>query len=51
MHCMPKFTRAYFHHLFKANEMTGYTLASIHNLHFMVQFMAAYRNKILNDEI
>ncbi len=46
-----KYTRAYLHHLFKANELTGYTLASIHNLHFMVQLMANYRNKILRDEI
>ena len=46
-----KYTRAYLHHLFKANEMTGYTLASIHNLHFMVQLMADYRKKILNDEL
>ncbi len=45
------YTRAYLHHLFKAKEMTGYTLASIHNLHFMVQLMAQYREKILNDEI
>ncbi len=46
-----KYTRAYLHHLFKANELTGYTLASIHNLHYMVQLMANYRNKILNNEI
>jgi queuine tRNA-ribosyltransferase len=46
-----KYTRAYLHHLFKANEMTGYSLASIHNIHFMVQLMAGYRQKILNDEI
>lgn len=46
-----KYTRAYLHHLFKAKELTGYTLASIHNLHFMVQLMADYRKKILNDEI
>lgn len=46
-----KYTRAYLHHLFKANEMTGYTLASIHNLHYMVQLMAHYREKILNNEI
>lgn len=46
-----KFTRAYLHHLFKANELSGYTLASIHNLHFMVQLMASYRKQILNDEI
>lgn len=46
-----KYTRAYLHHLFKANEMTGYTLASIHNLHYMVQLMANYREKILNNEL
>lgn len=46
-----KFSLAYLHHLFKANEMTGYTLASIHNLHFMVQLMQSYREKILNDEL
>ena len=45
------YSRAYLHHLFKAKEMTGYTLASIHNLHFMVQLMADYREKILRDEI
>lgn len=45
------YTRAYLHHLFKAHEMTGYTLATIHNLHFMVQLMNSYRIKILNDEI
>lgn len=45
------FTRAYLHHLFKANELSAYTLATIHNLHFMVQLMADYRQKILNDEI
>lgn len=46
-----KYTRAYLHHLFKANELSGYTLASIHNLHFMVQLMTNYRQQILNDEI
>lgn len=46
-----KYTLAYLHHLFKANEMTGYTLASIHNLHFMVELMNAYRKKILENEL
>ncbi len=45
------YTVAYLHHLFKANEMTGYILATIHNLHFMVALMAQYRQRILNDEI
>lgn len=43
------YTLAYLHHLFKANEITGMTLATIHNLHFMVAFMKNYREKILND--
>lgn len=45
------FTRAYLHHLFKAAELSAYTLATIHNLHFMVQLMAEYRRKILDDEL
>ena len=45
------YTVAYLHHLLKAKEMTGYTLVSIHNLHYMVQLMAKYREKILNGEI
>lgn len=46
-----QFSLAYLHHLFKAREMTGMTLATIHNLHFMVDFMRSLRQKILNDEI
>ncbi len=45
------FTRAYIHHLFKAREMTAGILASVHNLHFMVQLMKEYREKIIRDEI
>jgi queuine tRNA-ribosyltransferase len=45
------YTLAYLCHLFKANELTAFTLATIHNLHFMVNLMADYRTKILNDEI
>jgi len=42
---------AYLHHLFKAKELTGLTLATIHNLHFMVQYMKGIREKILIDQI
>ncbi|HSX11964.1 MAG TPA: tRNA guanosine(34) transglycosylase Tgt [Rhabdochlamydiaceae bacterium] len=42
---------AYLHHLFKAKELSALTLATIHNLHFMVQQMASYRQMILNDEL
>jgi queuine tRNA-ribosyltransferase len=45
------YTTAYILHLFRANELTALALATIHNLHFMVQLMQDYRNKILNDEI
>jgi len=46
-----RYTRAYLHHLFKANEMTGLSLATMHNIHFMVQLMKQYRAKILNGEL
>jgi queuine tRNA-ribosyltransferase len=42
------YTLSYIHHLFKANEITGLILASIHNLHFMVKLMESYREQILN---
>lgn len=45
------FTLAYIHHLFKAKEITGLTLASLHNLYFMVKLMENFRQKILSDEI
>jgi queuine tRNA-ribosyltransferase len=32
--CSGGYTRAYLHHLFHANEITGAILASIHNVHF-----------------
>jgi queuine tRNA-ribosyltransferase len=46
-----QFSLSYLHHLFKAREMTCMTLATIHNLHFMVDFMQNVRKKISNDEI
>ncbi len=45
------YTTAYVCHLFKANELTAFTLATIHNIHFMVKLMEKYRQDILNDEI
>ncbi len=45
------YSLAYLHHLFKAGEMTGYTLATIHNLHFMVQLMKNYRKGIIEGAI
>lgn len=46
-----KFSSAYLHHLFKAREITALTLATIHNLHFMVQLMKEYRQRIFNDDL
>lgn len=46
-----RYTLAYLHHLFKAQEITGLALATVHNLHFMVQLMKSYRERILNGEI
>jgi queuine tRNA-ribosyltransferase len=44
-----KFTVAYLHHLFKARELTSMSLATAHNLYFMVQWMQKYRESILED--
>jgi len=43
------YTRAYLAHLFRANELLAYTLASIHNLHFFVNLVKNIRKSILND--
>ncbi len=45
------FSLAYLHHLFKARELSALTIASIHNLHFMVELMANYRQKIYLSKI
>jgi len=42
------FSRAYLHHLFRANEMLGPQLATYHNLWFMARFMEGIREKIKN---
>ena len=43
------FTRAYLAHLFRAKEMLGGTLATIHNLYFITHLVARMREAILND--
>jgi queuine tRNA-ribosyltransferase len=45
------FSLGYLHHLFKAKELTAYTLASVHNLHFMVELMRKYREAICDDRV
>jgi queuine tRNA-ribosyltransferase len=41
------YTKAYLAHLFRANEMLGPQLASIHNLHFIVNFTKQIRQQLL----
>lgn len=41
-------TRAYLSHLFRSNEMLAATLASIHNLHFILRLVEAIRESILD---
>ena len=42
-------TRAYLHHLFDTNELLGYRLATIHNLHFFLDLMQQMRDAIHED--
>ncbi|MGE3769485.1 MAG: tRNA guanosine(34) transglycosylase Tgt [Bdellovibrionales bacterium] len=42
-------SRAYLHHLFKADEMMGPVMLSFHNLHFYQTLMADMRNAIEQD--
>lgn len=44
------FTRAYLRHLFKAGEMLGMRLLSLHNLHFYLQLMRDIRSAIAAHE-
>jgi queuine tRNA-ribosyltransferase len=41
-----KFSRAYVSHLFRAGEILGMRLATLHNLHFMMRFMEQIRAAI-----
>ncbi|MBP6866246.1 MAG: tRNA guanosine(34) transglycosylase Tgt [Candidatus Pacebacteria bacterium] len=43
------YTRAYIAHLFHGKEMLAGTLASIHNLHFLVHLVADMRQAIVDD--
>lgn len=50
-HTCTYYSRAYLHHLFKAKELTGLYLASLHNLHFMIDYMKKMQKMILEDKI
>jgi len=45
------YSRAYLHHLFKAHEMTAMSLATLHNVTYMVNLMRRYRERILLGEL
>ena len=45
-HTCKKFSRAYLHHLFKAQEILGLMLLSWHNIHFYITLMKNIRNSI-----
>lgn len=46
--CTHGYSRAYLNHLFRADELTYYRLASIHNVRFMVRLSQQIRQAILS---
>ena len=47
-HTCSNFTRAYLHHLFRAQEILGLMLLSLHNIHFYLNLMKNIRFSIKN---
>lgn len=45
------YSRAYIHHLFKAGEILGARLATLHNLYFLINLMERIRNAIKEDNL
>ncbi|MFN3365279.1 MAG: tRNA-guanine transglycosylase, partial [Exiguobacterium mexicanum] len=45
------YSRAYVHHLIRADEMFGLHLCSTHNLHFLVNLMSQVRQAIREDRL
>lgn len=48
-YCCKNYTKAYLRHLFKANEMLGHRLMSIHNISFLVNLTTKAREAIKED--
>ena len=48
-YCCKYYTRAYLHHLVRADEMLGARLLSIHNVHFLENLMKGIRTAIKED--
>jgi tRNA-guanine transglycosylase len=49
--CDQGFSRAYLRHLFVAGELLAYTLASLHNLHFVLELMRQVRRAVHDDRL
>lgn len=49
--CQNGYTRAYIRHLFRADEMFGLRLLTLHNLRFLQRFMKELREAILADKL
>ncbi len=47
-YCCSNYSRAYIHHLFKAKEVTGGTLLSIHNEYFIISLVDQIRESIVS---
>jgi tRNA-guanine transglycosylase len=47
--CRTGFSKGYLRHLFAANELLGYTLASLHNLYFILDLMRRIREAVRGD--
>jgi queuine tRNA-ribosyltransferase len=45
------YTRAYLHHLSKSDEMAGHTLATIHNVHFLVDLVDRMRAAVEDGDL
>ncbi|MCF0216234.1 MAG: tRNA guanosine(34) transglycosylase Tgt [Fibrobacteraceae bacterium] len=48
-YCCTHYSRGYLRHLFKAKEPLGWTLSTIHNLHFYIHLMQQAKAHIAND--
>ena len=47
---MKQYTRAYLHHLFKADEILGLRIATLYNIHFLLFLMEQMREAIREDK-
>lgn len=48
--CCKNYNKAYLHHLFRVDEITGKVLASIHNEHFVVSVVEKIREALANGD-